>query len=138
MIRVTNTHAEGSLLCNIMNVSNKKKNNNSGTNSSDGASSAEDPTTVLLNNDKDDDDDDDVTTIISEPSKILQLIEKLSSTTNSIELQIIINNHVRVNKLLCVPCVVFNSLLFLLFSLNMLPTHLTFSWYPFFHQIMKD
>lgn len=83
-----------------MNVSNKKKNNNSGSNSSDGAS-AEDPTTTVLQDDDDDDDHVDVTTI--EPSKILQLIEKLSSTTNSIELQIIINNHVRVNKLLCVP-----------------------------------
>lgn len=88
-----------------MSVSNQKeKNNNSSSGSRHTQRSAEDPTTtVLINNDKDDDDHIDVT-MISEPSKILQLIEKLSSTTNSIELQIIINNHVSKQTHVCISC----------------------------------
>lgn len=67
-----------------MSVSNQRKNNSSGdVVGSCHTNSSTEEELVSINNDKDD-----------EPSKILQLIEKLSTTTNSIELQIIINNHV--------------------------------------------
>uniref|UniRef100_A0A336L6K6 Phosphodiesterase n=1 Tax=Culicoides sonorensis TaxID=179676 RepID=A0A336L6K6_CULSO len=84
-----------------MSVSEQKK--ISGSSSSYSEFEAETPTvltTINFNNqdnEADDDDDEKLNkkiNMISEPSKILELIENLSSTTNSIELQIIINNHV--------------------------------------------
>lgn len=66
-----------------MSVSNQRKNNSSGDVVGSCHTNSTEEELVSINNDKDD-----------EPSKILQLIEKLSTTTNSIELQIIINNHV--------------------------------------------
>lgn len=76
-----------------MSVSNQRTNISSHTNTNN----AEEPTTTIINNDKADTHVD--VTMIGEPSRILQLIEKLSTTTNSIELQIIINNHV--SKQIC-------------------------------------